>query len=77
MVRKVVTLTNPVREFGLAAYVHRLSKIINAHDSGCLIFTLLILVLLVLPFLLLLTLLVTSIKAFTMQGRRKGRRQDG
>jgi hypothetical protein len=65
MVKKVVTLTNPAREFGLVTYVGRLSNIINTHGSGWLIGPLLIFLLLVLPFLVLLNLLVTRIKDFT------------
>jgi hypothetical protein len=37
MVKKVVTLTKPTREFGLATYVSRLSNIINTSDNGWLI----------------------------------------
>jgi hypothetical protein len=77
MFKKVVTLTNPAREFGFVTYVGRIFNIIIPHDSGWLISPLLIFLLLVLPFLLLLSLLVTSIKDFTRKGRRKGRRHDG
>jgi hypothetical protein len=37
MVKKVVTLTNPAREFGFATYVGQLFNIINTHHSGWLI----------------------------------------
>jgi hypothetical protein len=76
MVKKVVTLTNIAREFGLVTYVDRISNIINTHNSGWLISPLLMFLLVVLPFLLLLSLLVTSIKDFTRRGIIKARIRD-
>ena len=72
MVKKVVTLTNPAREFGLVIYVGRIFNIINTHESVWLIPPLIIF-----HFLVLLSLPLTSIKAFTEKGRRKGIRCDG
>jgi hypothetical protein len=79
MFKKVVTLTNPAREFWLATCVGRLFNTINTLSmiiSGSLISHFLIYLLNVLPFLLLLNLLVTSIKTFTRRRRRKGRRSN-
>jgi hypothetical protein len=66
MVNKVVTITNPAREFGLVTYVGRILNSINSPDSGWLIAPFLIFLCVALPFLLfLLSLMITSTKVFT------------
>jgi hypothetical protein len=80
ILKKVFTLINPTREFGLVTCVGRLVNIINTpnmFNTGWLIVPFLVFLLLNLHFLLFLNLLVTSIKDFTRQGRRKERRPDG